>query len=28
LTPEQLEDVEREAGPLLRELGYDGSASA
>jgi Sulfotransferase family len=22
LTPEQLEDVEREAGPLLRELGY------
>ena len=24
LTPEQLDDVEREAGPLLRELGYDG----
>ena len=23
LTPEQVEDVEREAGPLLRELGYD-----
>jgi Sulfotransferase family len=23
LTPEQIEDVEREAGPLLRELGYD-----
>jgi hypothetical protein len=22
LTPEQVEDVEREAGPLLRELGY------
>ena len=27
LTPEQLEDVEQEAGPLLRELGYDGGAS-
>jgi hypothetical protein len=25
LTPEQLEDVEREAAPLLRELGYDGT---
>ena len=24
LTPEQLDDVEREAGPLLRELGYEG----
>jgi hypothetical protein len=23
LTPEQVEDVEREAGSLLRELGYD-----
>jgi len=23
LTPEQVDDVEREAGPLLRELGYD-----
>jgi hypothetical protein len=23
LTPEQLADVEREAGPLLRELGYE-----
>jgi hypothetical protein len=23
LSPEQLEDVEREAGPLLRELGYE-----
>lgn len=28
LTPEQLEDVEREAGPLLRELGYEGASPA
>jgi Sulfotransferase family len=28
LTPEQLADVEDEAGPLLRELGYVSSASA
>jgi len=27
LTPEQLEEVEREAGPLLRELGYSGSTA-
>ena len=27
LTPEQLEDVEQEAGPLLRELGYNGSTA-
>ena len=26
LTPEQVADVEREAGPLLRELGYDGAS--
>lgn len=28
LTPEQLDDVEREAGPLLRELGYREGASS
>jgi hypothetical protein len=28
LTPEQLADVEAEAGPLLAELGYTGSSSA
>jgi hypothetical protein len=28
LKPEQLEEVEREAGPLLRELGYDGASAA
>ena len=28
LTPEQLEDVEREAGPLLRELGYESASGA
>ncbi len=27
LTPEQLEEVEQEAGPLLRELGYGGSTA-
>jgi hypothetical protein len=27
LTPEQLEDVGREAGPLLRELGYGGTSA-
>ena len=26
LTPAQLEEVEQEAGPLLRELGYDGAS--